>query len=153
MQWFLASIATLSAAAAVASALSAQRSASAAANSYRPYLAVTGNTAHWSEGGAALRLFITNSGPAPGRIVEERISLTRGDGTAAPLSKPTNLVDAIYPKEQEPTAINVSVEPGSSLVVEMEYEDLDSRRRFGSRIAYQVPVSEGPLTIVSREAT
>ena len=97
-----------------------------------------------------MQLYITNSGPAPGRITEQRNAVTLPDGTRLPSESDTQ-VDVIYPAEQEPISFRLGVEVGCRVEVEIDYQDLSAKRRFSSIIEYQVPDTPGDPTIRRRD--
>lgn len=150
MDWILASIAALAAAAAVVSALASRNAASDAVDTYRPHIAVTGNKVDWSGTKATMQLFITNPGPAPGRITGQHNIVTLPDGTRLPSGGETT-VNVIYPAEREPISFRLGIEVGCTVEVELDYEDLARKRKFLSRIKYRLPDSPGDPTIQVRD--
>ncbi|MEX0825870.1 MAG: hypothetical protein WD184_03800 [Acidimicrobiia bacterium] len=150
MDWILASFAGLSALAAIVSALASRRSASNATASYRPYIAITANSIVWSGTTAVMQVFITNSGPAPGRITGQHNVVGLPNETRISSGGETS-VDVIYPAEKETTSFRLGVEVGCTAEVRLEYENLAATRRFWSSIEYKLPPAPGDPTISARD--
>lgn len=139
--------------AAVWSAAASQRSAAQARGTYRPYLAITGNTVEWSGDKATARFYITNSGPAPGRITTQTSLITCPDGSQSKAGMGVTESDVIYPSEKEPVSFTLAVMVGDQVEITLKYEDLPSERSYSFVIAYTIPPSPRPLEIRKRDAT
>lgn len=118
---------------------------------HRPYVAVTGvRQVSPSDGQVAFQVVITNCGLVPGRIRSHLVTLRHPSlPVPEPFQPPTTTSDIVYPGEQVHSGL--SVPPGSTATIRLDYEDLQAEHSYFFEIAYAV--DNYPPVIMSKDAS